>query len=103
MCISGLLHIYLYIFQASVNINDIIELGYKNYGFISNMAIERLRVKHRLRVVQILEDTAMKNTLRTVGPDCLLSEGDLRVSMDILYTFTFFAHCRLSAVPDLHQ
>ncbi|XP_066990352.1 TBC1 domain family member 9 isoform X1 [Macrobrachium rosenbergii] len=64
--------------EASVNITDIIESGYKNYGFITNVAIERLRVKHRLRVVQLLEDTAMKNTLRTVGPDCLLSEEDLR-------------------------
>ncbi|XP_068205458.1 TBC1 domain family member 9 [Palaemon carinicauda] len=64
--------------KPSVKVNDIIESGYKNYGFITNVAIERLRVKHRLRVVQLLEDTAMKNTLRTVGPDCLLSEEDLR-------------------------
>ncbi|KAK7079478.1 TBC1 domain member 8B, partial [Halocaridina rubra] len=64
--------------EKSVNITDIIESAYKSYGFITNVAIERLRVKHRLKVVQTLEDTAMKNTLRTVGPDCMLNEVDLR-------------------------
>lgn len=63
-----------------VNIVDIIEAAYRGFGFITNVAIERLRVKHRLRVVQTLEDTVMRNTLRTVGPDCILSEEDLKVS-----------------------
>ncbi|ROT65050.1 putative TBC1 domain family member 9 isoform X1 [Penaeus vannamei] len=61
-----------------VNITEIIEAAYTGYGFITNVAIERLRVKHRLRVVQTLEDTVMRNTLRTVGPDCMLGEEDLK-------------------------
>lgn len=65
--------------QKQVNIIDIIESAYTGFGFITNVAIERLRVKHRLRVVQTLEDTVMRNTLRTVGPDCILSEEDLKV------------------------
>ncbi|XP_069954953.1 TBC1 domain family member 9 isoform X1 [Cherax quadricarinatus] len=64
--------------RTMVNIIDIIEAAYRGFGFITNVAIERLRVKHRLRVVQTLEDTVMRNTLRTVGPDCILSEEDLK-------------------------
>ncbi|XP_045619389.2 TBC1 domain family member 9 isoform X2 [Procambarus clarkii] len=64
--------------RVMVNIVDIIEAAYRGFGFITNVAIERLRVKHRLRVVQTLEDTVMRNTLRTVGPDCILSEEDLK-------------------------
>lgn len=64
--------------EVLVNITDIIESAYRGFGFITNVAIERLRVKHRLRVVQTLEDTVMRNTLRTVGPDCILSEEDLK-------------------------
>ncbi|KAG7166769.1 TBC1 domain family member 9-like, partial [Homarus americanus] len=64
--------------EATVNIIDIIEAAYTGFGFVTNVAIERLRVKHRLRVVQTLEDTVMRNTLRTVGADCILSEEDLK-------------------------
>ncbi|KAK4303862.1 hypothetical protein Pmani_024162 [Petrolisthes manimaculis] len=61
-----------------VNITDILEAAYTEFGFITNAAIERLRIKHRLRVVQVLEDTVMRNTLRTVGPDCMLLHDDLK-------------------------
>ncbi|XP_063602227.1 TBC1 domain family member 9-like [Penaeus indicus] len=64
--------------EKLVNITEVIEAAYTGYGFITNVAIERLRVKHRLRVVQTLEDTVMRNTLRTVGPDCMLGEEDLK-------------------------
>ncbi|XP_050726567.1 TBC1 domain family member 9-like isoform X2 [Eriocheir sinensis] len=64
--------------EEEVNIIGVLEAAYRDYGFITNLAVERLRVKHRLRVVQTLEDAMMRNTLRTVGPDCLLSQADLR-------------------------
>lgn len=64
-----------------MNITEILEAAYTEFGFITNAAIERLRIKHRLRVVQVLEDTVMRNTLRTVGPDCMLSDDDLKVCL----------------------
>ncbi|MPC27402.1 TBC1 domain family member 9 [Portunus trituberculatus] len=65
--------------EEEVNVIGLLETAYRDFGFITNLAVERLRVKHRLRVVQTLEDTMMRNTLRTVGPDCLLGQADLKV------------------------
>lgn len=64
--------------EEEVNVIGLLESAYRDYGFITNLAVERLRVKHRLRVVQTLEDAMMRNTLRTVGPDCLLGQADLK-------------------------
>ncbi|XP_063851572.1 TBC1 domain family member 9-like isoform X1 [Scylla paramamosain] len=64
--------------EEEVNVIGLLETAYRDYGFITNLAVERLRVKHRLRVVQTLEDAMMRNTLRTVGPDCLLGQSDLK-------------------------
>ncbi|CAL4130460.1 unnamed protein product, partial [Meganyctiphanes norvegica] len=64
--------------QTPVNIIDVIDDAYRSYGFITNIAIEHLRVKHRMRVVQTLEDTVIRNTLRTVGPCCMLKDEDLK-------------------------
>ena len=59
------------------NIVELIEYAYVNYGFITNNAIEKLRGKRRLSVVQGLEDTVTRNTLRSVGAECLLRQDEL--------------------------
>ncbi|XP_076068621.1 TBC1 domain family member 8/9 isoform X2 [Oratosquilla oratoria] len=61
-----------------VSIVELIDEAYKGFGFITNYAIEHLRVKHRLRVVQSLEDTVMRNTLRSVEGKSTLKEQDLK-------------------------
>ena len=76
--------------EGEVNAVGLLEKAYRDYGFITNLAVERLRVKHRLRVVQTLEDTMMRNTLRTVGPDCMLGQADLKVGGgDVLCVLCF--------------
>ena len=59
---------------------NVIEAAYRSFNFVTNETIEKLRLKHRLRVVQSLEDILMKNTLRTVGHDCTLNQEDLQAS-----------------------
>ena len=50
-----------------------------NYPNISRSDIERTRIHHRLKVVQGLEDSMMRNVIRSVQADCpLLSEDELK-------------------------
>ena len=60
------------------NIVEVIEYAYLQFGFITNSAVERLRGKRRLSVVQGLEDTVTRNTLRSVGGACLLQHDELQ-------------------------
>lgn len=51
-----------------VNVHDLIYDSYSKFGrFISPNEIERLRLKHRLVVVQNIEDSTMKNVIRSIG------------------------------------
>ncbi|XP_054160913.1 TBC1 domain family member 9-like [Oppia nitens] len=52
--------------QMSTEINDLIFESYSKYGFITTNQIEKLRVKHRINVVQNLEDNTMKNVIRSL-------------------------------------
>lgn len=58
--------------------------AYRKYGFLTTGQIERLRLKHRLRVVQDLEDTCERNVLRCVIGDGFFAKTELQVS------FAFF-------------
>ncbi|KAB7494763.1 TBC1 domain family member 9 [Armadillidium nasatum] len=71
--------IALAVLKANENeLQELIEFAYRNFNNVSNSEVERLRLKHRLRVVQSLEDILMRNTLRTVGPECTLGDDDLK-------------------------
>uniref|UniRef100_A0A0N5A9Y3 Rab-GAP TBC domain-containing protein n=1 Tax=Syphacia muris TaxID=451379 RepID=A0A0N5A9Y3_9BILA len=68
--------------SSKVYISYLLTKSYRNFGqLFSNELIEKLRMKHRLKVVQNLEDSQMKNVLRSVGTDCKLDATEL----DALY------------------
>ena len=52
--------------QTATEITDLIYDSYSKYGFMTANHIERLRVKHRINVVQNLEDNTMKNVIRSL-------------------------------------
>ncbi|CAG2100341.1 unnamed protein product [Medioppia subpectinata] len=60
--------------QTSTEINDLIYDSYSKYGFISANYIEKLRVKHRINVVQNLEDNTMKNVIRSLQSFPIISK-----------------------------
>lgn len=64
----------------SISVQSLIYEAYSRYGFLSAGTIERLRLKHRLRVVQSLEDGISRNIVRSVVTDGYFSTEELQVS-----------------------
>lgn len=52
--------------QKITDISDLIYDSYKKYNSLSTSTIEKLRFKHRIKVVQNLEENAIKNVIRSV-------------------------------------
>lgn len=52
--------------QQTTEIKALIQESYTRYNFITANQIEKLRLKHRMKVVQNLEDNSIKNTIRTL-------------------------------------
>ena len=52
--------------QKMTDIKDLINESYSKFNFITANQIEKLRLKHRMTVVQNLEETSIKNTIRTL-------------------------------------
>lgn len=52
--------------QKITDISDLIYDSYKKYNSLSASTIEKLRFKHRIKVVQNLEENAIKNVVRSV-------------------------------------
>jgi hypothetical protein len=73
-----------------VDIGVLIDKAYANFGdAITNDRIEQLRLKHRLKVVQSLEDTQMRSVIRSIGRDeCTFNDNELRA----LYQLTKEEH-----------
>jgi len=63
--------------ETSIDINDLIQHAYTNFGLVSNQQIEKLRLKYRLKVVQNIEDSTMRNVIRSVSNDTLFQGKDL--------------------------
>lgn len=59
--------------------------AYRKYGFLTTGQIERLRLKHRLKVVQELEDTCERNVLRCVASDGFFTQQELQVGRQVSF------------------
>lgn len=53
--------------------------SYRRYGGMSSEAIEELRLKHRLRVISLMEKGFEKNAIRCMINDGYYSEVELQV------------------------
>jgi len=63
--------------SATVTISTLILEAHNTFP-ITNQEIERLRLKHRLKVVQNLEDSQMKNVIRSVANFSNFSQDELK-------------------------
>lgn len=63
----------------SISIQTLIYEAYSRYGSLTIGGIERLRLKHRLRVVQSLEDGIEKNVIRSVLAEKYMALEELQV------------------------
>nr|XP_023016263.1 TBC1 domain family member 9 [Leptinotarsa decemlineata]XP_023016265.1 TBC1 domain family member 9 [Leptinotarsa decemlineata] len=64
--------------NRSMSVQLLVYEAYRKYGSITTGQIERLRLKHRLRVVQDLEDTCERNVLRCVSVDGFFTTEELQ-------------------------
>ncbi|XP_076653939.1 TBC1 domain family member 8/9 isoform X1 [Halictus rubicundus] len=64
--------------NRSISVQTLIYEAYSRYGTLTTGGIERLRLKHRLRVVQSLEDGIEKNVLRSVIVDKYMTMEELQ-------------------------
>lgn len=64
--------------------------AYSHYSSLTPGVIERLRLKHRLRVVQQLEDGVGRNVVRSVIGDGFFSQDELQVTCCLCVTVILF-------------
>lgn len=63
--------------EKLISVQTLLDEAYRKYGFLSTAQVEKLRLQHRLRVVQEMEDTHMKNVVRSVIGDGYLTTKEL--------------------------
>lgn len=78
--------------EEKVDVRDLVQESYKQFWSISNRDIDRLRLKYRLLVVQKIEDTVMKNIVRSVASDTLF-EGKQLEELYILFKEEYLTSC----------
>lgn len=66
---------------------ELISNGYMKFGSVTSTTIEHLRVMHRLKVVQSLEDGNEKNIVRSLVSDNYFSSDELMV---VIYNIILF-------------
>nr|CAD7588701.1 unnamed protein product [Timema genevievae] len=64
--------------KKSISVQKLLYEAYSKYGMLSAGAIERLRLKYRLRVVQQLEDGVGRNVVRSIVGDGYFSLEQLQ-------------------------
>ncbi|KAG5898216.1 hypothetical protein JTB14_005595 [Gonioctena quinquepunctata] len=64
--------------NRSMSVQVLVYEAYRKYGSLTTGQIERLRLKHRLKVVQELEDTCERNVLRCVLADGFFNTDELQ-------------------------
>ncbi|XP_060944320.1 TBC1 domain family member 8 [Limanda limanda] len=73
------------------NITDLINESYEKFGDLTVRQIERLRCRHRIRVLQAHEDTTKENALRLVTPDVSIPSENLADVYDLFKTEHFIS------------
>lgn len=68
----------------SVSVQSLIYDSYAKYGFITAVGIEKLRLRHRLKVVHRLENGMEKTIVRSLLPDGYFKAEELEVCRDFL-------------------
>ncbi|XP_062257999.1 TBC1 domain family member 8 [Platichthys flesus] len=76
---------------AHANITDLINESYEKFGDLTVRQIERLRCRHRIRVLQAHEDTTKENALRLVTPDVSIPAENLADVYDLFKTEHFIS------------
>ncbi|XP_003698790.1 TBC1 domain family member 9 [Apis florea] len=70
--------------NRSISVQTLIYEAYSRYGSLTIGGIERLRLKHRLRVVQSLEDGIEKNVIRSVIVDKYMTMEELQDLLNLV-------------------
>ena len=71
--------------DSTISITQLLQEANNSYSHITRIDIEKIRLEHRLKVVQGLEDHMMKNVVRSVQADCPnLSEDELKLLFAIV-------------------
>ncbi|XP_011329896.1 TBC1 domain family member 9 isoform X3 [Ooceraea biroi] len=70
--------------NRSISVQTLIYEAYSRYGSLTIGWIERLRLKHRLRVVQSLEDGIEKNVIRSVIVDNYMKMEELQELLSLV-------------------
>jgi hypothetical protein len=70
--------------NSNRNIKDLLRDSYVNFGTITDEDINKLRLKHRLRVVQNMEESLLNSIARNVSKQCLFSDEQIK---DLFYIF----------------
>ncbi|KAL7305876.1 hypothetical protein TKK_0001884 [Trichogramma kaykai] len=70
--------------NRSISIQTLIYESYSRYGSLKVDEIERLRLKHRLRVVQSLEEGIEKNVIRSIVNEKWMTAEELRELVNLV-------------------
>lgn len=69
---------------ATANVSDLIRASYVEYGTITDEDINKLRSKHRLRVIQKMEESLLTSIARSVSRQCHFSNDQIK---DLFYIY----------------
>ncbi|RNA31980.1 TBC1 domain family member 9 isoform X2, partial [Brachionus plicatilis] len=70
--------------NSNTNVKNLIRDSYINFGTITDEDISRLRLKHRLRVVQNMEENLLNSIARNVSKQCSFSDDQIK---DLFYIY----------------